>query len=57
MCIICLEFQRSKNLADARQMLAAARREPNSISSKHLDEVERQLEDAENESQTQGAKP
>jgi hypothetical protein len=43
MCIICLEYQRSKDLADARRMLAAARREPTSIDAAHLDEVESRL--------------
>lgn len=46
MCIICLEFQRTNDLADARRMLAAARREPSSIDSRHLDEVEATLEKA-----------
>ena len=44
MCIICLEFQRTKNLFDAREMLASARREPNSISDEHLKEVEEALD-------------
>jgi len=46
MCVICLEFQRSKDLADAKRMLAAARREPSSIPPDHLDQVERQLANA-----------
>lgn len=46
MCIICLEFQRNKDLADARQMLAAARREPTSIDPEHLEEVEKTLDEA-----------
>lgn len=47
MCIICLEYQRTKDLGDAQRMLAAARREPTSIDQRHLDEVERRLnEDA-----------
>ncbi len=56
MCIICLEFQRSKDLRDARQMLAAARREPSDISREHLDEVERKLKEAEAAPQ-KGGKP
>jgi hypothetical protein len=55
MCVICLEFQRSKDLADARQMLAAARREPNTIPSSHLDEVEQQLAKAGKDEGGQGA--
>lgn len=52
MCIICLQFQRTKDLADARRMLAAARREPMSIDSRHLDEVERDLGKADAEDET-----
>ncbi|MEN9836040.1 MAG: hypothetical protein RL011_2233 [Pseudomonadota bacterium] len=54
MCIICLEFQRSKDLKDARQMLAAARREPTDISRDHLDAVEKQLNEAEVTSKSGG---
>ena len=43
MCIICLEFQRHRDLDDARRMVAAARREPGSIERGHLDEVEAEL--------------
>jgi hypothetical protein len=49
MCIICIEFQRSRDLADARRMLAAARREPTAIGSTHLDEVEAELKAAADE--------
>lgn len=49
MCIICLEFQRNKDLSDARRMLGAARREPTAIPVQHLDEVERVLKRAEDE--------
>lgn len=47
MCIICLEFQRTKNIFDAREMLASARREPNSIDDAHLKEIEEALAKAE----------
>lgn len=47
MCIICLEFQRTKDLFDARFMLANARREPGAIAREHLDEIEEVLELAE----------
>ena len=47
MCIICLEFQKSKDLADARRMLAAARREPNEIDGSHLTQVEKNLDESE----------
>lgn len=43
MCIICLEFQRTKDLADARRMLAFARREPQAIDREHLEDVEKTL--------------
>ena len=49
MCIICIEFQRSRDLADARRMLDAARREPVAIGRDHLDEVERTLTKAQTE--------
>ena len=48
MCVICIEFQRTKDLFDARRMLEAARREPTSIDSAHLGEVERLLDEAAN---------
>lgn len=47
MCIICIEFQRSRDLADARAMLAAARREPTAIDPEHLSEVEKDLAEAQ----------
>ena len=50
MCIICIEFQRSKDLADAQRMLAAARREPSTITSEHLDEVQSKLDAASQQS-------
>lgn len=40
MCVICLQFQRDKDIADAQRMLAFARREPGAIDKKHLDQVE-----------------
>lgn len=49
MCIICLEFQRTKDLDDARRMLQMARREPRAIPAEHLDEVERDIKRAEAE--------
>jgi hypothetical protein len=49
MCIICIEFQRSRDLADARRMLDAARREPTAIPRDHLDDVERTLKKAQTE--------
>jgi hypothetical protein len=46
MCIICVQFQRDRDLADARRMIEAARREPNSIDEAHLRDVEQALEEA-----------
>lgn len=43
MCIICLEFQKHRDFADARRMLDAARREPGSIDPQHLNSVEETL--------------
>jgi hypothetical protein len=47
MCVICLQFQKDRDFADARRMIMAARREPNSIDEKHLEEIEQELEQAE----------
>ena len=44
MCIICVEFQRTRDLADARRMLQSARREPKSVDPDHLRTVERELD-------------
>lgn len=44
MCIICVEFNKNKDLADAQRMVEAARRETNSISQNHLDLVEVELD-------------
>lgn len=49
MCIICIEFQRLGDLADARRMIAAARREPGSIDTEHLAELELELKQQESE--------
>lgn len=43
MCLICIEFQRNRDLADAKRMLMMARREPSSIDPAHLDKVEQRL--------------
>jgi prepilin-type N-terminal cleavage/methylation domain-containing protein len=46
-CIICDDFRKRRDLADARRMLLAARREPKSIDRAHLDKVERDLDEHE----------
>lgn len=56
-CIICLEFQKSRDIADARLMLRNARREPKSVDQEHLDQVERDLDAAEEKSKTTGGGP
>lgn len=43
MCIICLEFNKKKDLDDARIMIEAARREVSSIPEEHLKRVEEEL--------------
>ena len=43
MCIICLEFNKKKDLEDARIMIEAARREVSSIPEDHLKKVEEEL--------------
>jgi hypothetical protein len=56
-CIICLEFQKSRDIADARLMLKNARREPKSVDQEHLDQVERDLDAAEETSKGNGSGP
>jgi len=41
MCVICLEYKKHKDLADARRMLEAAKYEPLvGIDEKHLKQIE-----------------
>jgi hypothetical protein len=47
MCVICLSFQRDRDFADARRMIAAARREPNDIDPEHLSNIEDTIAAAE----------
>jgi hypothetical protein len=47
MCVICLSFQRDRDFADARRMIAAARREPNVIDPEHLSNIEDTIAAAE----------
>jgi hypothetical protein len=44
MCIICLEFNKNRDLNDARMMIEAARREVNTIPEDHLKKVEEELQ-------------
>lgn len=40
MCIICIEFEKSRDATDLRRMVDAAQREPNNIDKDHLAELE-----------------
>ena len=57
MCIICIEFNKNKDLDDAWRMLEAAGREPSSISKEHLekvrDEITKRQEGPSSESKTE----
>jgi len=44
MCIICLEFNRTRDLEDARRMVEAARREADVVPEEHLKKVAKELE-------------
>lgn len=44
MCIICLEFNKTRDIRDARIMIEAARREVDVIPEEHLKKVEKELE-------------
>ena len=45
MCVICLEFNKSRDLIDARVMIEAARREVDTIPEDHLKMIERKLKE------------
>ncbi len=49
MCIICLEFNRSRDFGDAKMMIEAARREASDISEEHLRSVEFKLQKIQDE--------
>lgn len=49
MCIICLEFNKSRDFGDAKLMIEAARRETNVISEEHLRRVEYKLQKMQDE--------
>ncbi len=49
MCIICLEFNKSRDFGDARLMIEAARREVSVISEDHLRMVEKNLKKIQDE--------
>ncbi len=44
MCIICLEFNKNRDIGDAQKMIEAARREANVIPENHLKRIEKELE-------------
>lgn len=47
MCIICLEFNKNRDLMDARRMIEAARREVDIIPEEHLEDIEEELKKIE----------
>jgi hypothetical protein len=49
MCIICIEFNKYRDIRDAAMMIKAARRETTIIPEEHLVELERQLADMDEE--------
>ena len=49
MCIICIEFNKYRDIRDAAMMIKAARREATVIPEEHLVELERQLADMDEE--------
>jgi hypothetical protein len=55
MCIICLEYQKYRDIADARLMLLRARGEPNDIDKSHLKEIEVQLDSDEKAAKDAGS--
>ncbi|MES2745153.1 MAG: hypothetical protein V4655_06990 [Bdellovibrionota bacterium] len=44
MCIICLEFNKSRDFGDARLMIEAARREASAVPEEHLRTIEYALQ-------------
>lgn len=44
MCIICLEFNKSKDFGDAKKMIEAARREASVVPEEHLRSIEYELQ-------------
>lgn len=57
MCIICLEFNRSRDFGDARQMIEAARRERNSVSEEHLRTIEYALQKMKDDGEVEELDP
>lgn len=49
MCIICLEFNKSRDFGDAKVMIEAARRESNAVSEEHLRAIEFKLQQMQDE--------
>lgn len=44
MCLICLEFNKSRDFHDVRLMIEAARREANAVPEEHLRSIEYALQ-------------
>lgn len=49
MCIICLEFNRTRDFGDAKKMIEAARREANAVPEEHLKTIEYTLKKMQDE--------
>ena len=43
MCVICLQYQKDRDIWDALQMVDKARKEPGSVPKDHLDDIEEEL--------------
>lgn len=55
MCIICIEFNKNKDLEDAWRMLEAAGREPSSITKEHLAKVRSEIKKMQEDPSTADA--
>ncbi|MBC7659930.1 MAG: hypothetical protein H7249_09500 [Chitinophagaceae bacterium] len=56
MCIICLEFNKSRDFGDARGMIEAARREVTVITEEHLRRLEFKLQKLKDEGSSEEIK-
>jgi hypothetical protein len=57
MCIICLEFNRSRDFGDARLMIEAARREASAVPEEHLRTIEYALQKMKDEGEDRPLDP
>lgn len=47
MCIICLDFVKNQDIKTAKEMIAAAKREPGAVDPGHLSDIEKHVSDYE----------